>query len=161
TAPAAQLTTNPTSESFGNVTVGSNTTQSISLSNTGNANLTISSIATSGTGFSGSGITVPLTLTPGQSSTYSVQFAPTAAGSASGQVSFVSNASNSPTSVSMTGTGVTAPAAQLTTNPTSESFGNVTLGSNTTQSISLSNTGNANLTISSITTSGTGFSGSG
>jgi len=159
--PVGQLTASPTGMSFTNVTVGSNATQSISLSNTGNANLTISSITTSGTGFSGSGITVPLTLTPGQSSTYSVQFAPTAAGSASGQVSFVSNASNSPTSVSMTGTGVTAPAAQLTTNPTSESFGNVTLGSNTTQSISLSNTGNANLTISSITTSGTGFSGSG
>jgi hypothetical protein len=161
TAPTAQLTTSPTSLAFGNVTVGSNGTQSISLSNTGNANLTISSITTSGAGFSGSGITVPLTLTPGQSASYTAQFSPTAAGSASGQISFVSNASNSPTLVSMSGTGVTAPAAQLTTNPASVSFGNTIVGNTGTQSIALSNTGNANLTISSITASGAGFSGSG
>src|SRR5438105_6801785 len=105
--------------------------------------------------------TVPMTLTPGQSASYTAQFAPTATGSASGQISFVSNASNSPTLVPLSGSGAAAPVVQLTANPTSASFGSITVGSSGTQSIAVSNTGNANLTISQITTSGTGFSGSG
>jgi len=159
-APIAQLTASPMNVAFGNITVGSNGTQSIAISNTGTANLTISQITTSGTGFSGSGLTVPLTLTPGQSANYTAQFVPTSAGSASGQISFVSNASTNP-SVALTGTGVAAPAPQLSISPTSLSFGNVNTGSSAVQSIAISNTGNANLTISQITTSGTGFSGSG
>src|SRR5437899_8483260 len=109
--------------------MGSSGTQSISVSNTGNANLTISQITTSGTGYSGSGITLPLTLTPGQSANYTAQFAPASIGSASGQISFVSNGSNSSTLVPLSGSGVAAPVGQLAANPVSVSFGNVVMGS--------------------------------
>ena len=160
-ATVLQLTASPTTVNFGNVNVGSSPTQSVAITDTGNANVTISQITTSGTAFSLSGVTVPLTLTPGQSSTYIAQFAPTTTGSASGQITFTSNASNSPTLIALTGAGVAAPTAQLSVNPPSLNFGSVTVGNSGTQSITLSNTGNANLTISQITTSGTGFSGSG
>jgi len=106
-APVVQLTASPTSVSFGNVNLGSTGTQLVTLANTGNANATISQVTPSGTGFSGSGITVPLTLTPGQSAIYTATFTPASTGSLSGQVSFLSNALNSPATVSLSGTGVT------------------------------------------------------
>jgi hypothetical protein len=160
-APVAQLSANPATASFGSVTVGSSSTQSVSVTNSGNMNVTISQITTSGAAFSLNGVSVPLTLAPGQSSTYIAQFAPTAVGSASGQITFTSNASGSPTLISLSGTGAATPVAQLTVNPVSLSFGSLTVGSSATQSVTISNSGNANLTISQISTSGTGFSGSG
>jgi Abnormal spindle-like microcephaly-assoc'd, ASPM-SPD-2-Hydin len=159
-APVPQLSVSATSLSFGNVNVGSSTTKTVAISNSGNANLSISQIAVSGAGFTGSGITVPLTLTPGQSANYTVQFAPASASSASGQVSFTSNAATNPT-VSLSGTGVTPPAPVLSVSPASLSFGNLVVGSSSTKSITITNSGGANLSISQITTSGTGFSGSG
>jgi fibronectin type 3 domain-containing protein len=60
----------------------------------------------SGTGFAASGITSGETLTPNQSVTVTAQFVPTAAGSVSGSVSISSNATNSPTAIALSGTGV-------------------------------------------------------
>ena len=72
--------------------------------------MTISRIAAIGTGYSLSGATSPVTLTPSQSITFSVIFTPTAVGSASGSVSIVSNATGSPASIALTGTGITSAA---------------------------------------------------
>ena len=55
------------------------------------------------------GGSAPVTLTPSQNLTISVQFSPTVVGAASGNISIASNASGSPSRVSLTGTGV-APA---------------------------------------------------
>jgi hypothetical protein len=76
------------------------------VTNTGNASVTISSITETGAGFTLSGAGTPVTLSAGQSLTFSVGFSPTAAGSDSGSVSVVSNASGSPTTISLSGTGV-------------------------------------------------------
>ena len=159
-APVAQLSTNPASVSFGNVIVGNTGTHSVTVSNTGNVSVTISQIATSGSGFNLTGVTVPLALSPGQASTYTAQFAPTAAGAASGQISIASNASNSPTLISLSGTGIAA-VAQLSTAPGSISFGNVNVGSSSTQAVTITNTGNVNVTVSQVTTTGSGFTGTG
>src|SRR5262249_1275887 len=158
TAPVAQLSASPTSVSLGNVSVGGSGTQAVSVTNTGAASVTISQITTTGPGFSGSGISVPLTLAAGQSATYTAQFTPATAGAATGQISFVSNATNSPTLVALSGTGTLA---QLSVSPTSVSFGNVSVGSSGTQAVTISNTGNVSVTVSQITATGTGFSGSG
>jgi fibronectin type 3 domain-containing protein len=104
----SQLAATPSSVAFGNVPTGSNSTQTVTLSNTGSTSVVVSGETLTGTGFSTSGLVVPLTLTGGQSSTFSVSFAPTATGSVTGSVSMVSNASNSPTTVSLSGTGITA-----------------------------------------------------
>ena len=149
-----QLSARPASVAFGNVTVGSSSTQAVSFSNTGNVNLTVSLGGATGPGFSISGLTFPLTLPPGQSSAFNVQFAPTATGSASGCVSLVSDAPNSPSTIALSGTGVQP---QLSITPASVTFGNAVVGTTNTQTITLTNPGTANLTISQATVSGQSF----
>lgn len=92
---------------FGSVAVNSATTQSILLSSTGNAALTVTSATVSGTSFSLSGATIPLTLNPGQAATLVVGFNPASAGAASGTLTLASNSSGgSSNSISLSGTGV-------------------------------------------------------
>src|SRR5260370_8984588 len=86
-----------------------------------------------------------LTLAAGQSSSLSVQFTPTVTGSATGSVSLVSNASNSPSSVTLNGNGVRH---QISIAPSNISFGNVMVGTVNAQSVTLTNSGTANLNIS-------------
>jgi len=154
----AQLTLTTTSVSFGNVNVGSSTSQNITLTNSGNVALTISVASASGTGFTLSGLPVPETLNPGLGTTFAVQFAPTAAGNASGSVSITSNAPNSPATIALSGTGIQA---QIGASPSSVAFGNVVTGTNVSQPISISNGGNTTLTISQAIVAGTGFSTTG
>src|SRR2546425_7277936 len=98
------LSVAPPSVSFGNVLVGSNGVQNLTLTNSGSANLTIAQASFTGAGFSISAPTFPLTLAAGQSSTLSVQFAPTATSSVSGSISLVSDAPNSPSTISLSST---------------------------------------------------------
>ena len=61
----------------------------------------------SGTGFSVSGATFPLTLAPNQTATLNVQFDPTAMGAVTGSLTVTSNSSTNPTTtISLTGTGM-------------------------------------------------------
>ncbi len=143
---------------FGSVTVGVTNTQTMTLSNPGSANLTVSQATLNGAAFAFSGLNLPLTIAPSQSSVFTVKFTPTIAGSAAATLSLVSNAPSSPTSVSLSGTGV-APVLALSASPASLSFGNVTLGtSSAAQTVTLTNTGNANVTVSQTNVSGAGFS---
>ncbi len=93
--------------SFGSVEVGAATSQLLSLTNQGGANLHIAAVSAFGNGYSvsgGSGVT----LVPNQSVTVSVNFGPTAAGYAAGLLSVASDATNPAVQVSMSGTGITA-----------------------------------------------------
>ncbi len=103
------LSVNATSIAFGDVNLNSPATQSVTLSSTGTAGLTVNSVTASGSGFTVSGATFPLTLTPNQTVTISVQFDPTVAGSATGTLTVSSNSSTgTSTLVSLTGTGTAA-----------------------------------------------------
>ena len=155
-----QLGATPSTVSFGSVNVGSSGSQTITLKNSGTASLTVSQATASGTGFSISGITTPVTLGAGLSTSFTAKFAPTSAGSVSGSVSIVNNGPNSPISISLSGSG-TATAPQLTISPASVSYGSVAVGSSAPQTITLTNSGNATLTVTQATVSGTGFSMSG
>jgi hypothetical protein len=157
-APAT-LTASPASLTFTNIQVGQTSSQTETLQNTGGENATISAATITGTGFSISGITTPLTLTPGQSSSFSVTYSPLSAGSASGSVTIASNASNAALSVTLAGTAVTS--GSLTGSPTSFSFGNVQVGLNQSQTETVKNSGGASLTVSAATFTGTGFSATG
>jgi Abnormal spindle-like microcephaly-assoc'd, ASPM-SPD-2-Hydin len=158
TGTQAQLAASPTSTAFGNVATGTSNSQTITLTNGGTATVTISAVTVTGAGFSTTGITTPLALGAGLSTTFSAKFAPTSAGSATGGISIVSNAPNSPTAITLSGTG-TQP--QLSATPTSAAFGNVTTGTSNSQTITLTNSGSATVTISSVTVAGAGFSTSG
>lgn len=111
-----QLTANPSTLNFGNVNIGASTQQSVTLTNSGSASINISQVSVSGAGVSTSGLTAPMTLSPGQSTTITVIYAPTSASSTNGSVTLVSDASNSPTTVSVVGTGVQGHSVALSWN---------------------------------------------
>ncbi len=108
TVSAATLLLNSGSSSlsFGSVNVSSSSTQTAALTNSGNSSVTISNVTVSGAGFNASGVSSGLILAPGQAAILTVTFAPFAAGSVTGSVSVASNASNSPDTISLSGTGV-------------------------------------------------------
>jgi ribosomal protein L6P/L9E len=101
----AQLTASPSSLNFGNVNIGSNGSLNLILTNSGNSTVTISNVAISGPGFNVSGSSGSI-LSPAQSTTLNVTFAPAATGSVTGSVTITSNAANSPASVGLSGMGV-------------------------------------------------------
>ena len=154
------LTVTPSSASFGNVTMGSPSSQTIQLTNSGTGTLTISQVSVTGSGFNTSTLSLPISLAASQSTNFNVVFSPASSGTVSGSVSVVSNAANSPTSIPLSGTGVGA-TQTLSFSSKSLSFGNVNAGSSSTQTVTVSNTGNASVTISSITETGSGFALSG
>jgi hypothetical protein len=81
-----------------------------------------------------------------------VTFAPTTAGS----LSVTSNATNSPATVSLSGSGA---GLVLSASPSSLSFGNVTVGNTSSpQTVILTNSGNGSVTVSQAAVTGNGFS---
>ncbi len=105
----AALSLGSTSVAFGSVSLNTPSTQTVQLSSTGTSALTISGATIQGTGFSMSGITSPLTLSPSQTATLNLQFDPKAAGSDTGVVTISSNAASAGTStIALSGTGTTA-----------------------------------------------------
>jgi hypothetical protein len=135
----------PDSSNFASVVVGSASSQTFNVSNTGIAPVTILQTTVSGAGFGVSGPSLPLILTAGQSATFNAIFTPTASGSVAGSVSIISSATNSPTNVSLSGTGVTL---LLSGSPTSTIFGNVLLGDHGAVVVTLTNVGTGSVTIS-------------
>lgn len=105
-AAAPGLALGATSVSFGTVNLNSLVTQPVILTSSGTAALTISSGSVSGTGFSMSGLSYPLTLNPGQTAILYIQFNPTIVGTASGKVTLTSNAATGSTAtINLSGTG--------------------------------------------------------
>jgi hypothetical protein len=106
-AAAPALTLSATSVAFGSVAVNTQATQQLILSSMGTAAVTVSAAALTGSGFTISGESFPLTLNPGQTATLNVQFDPTGAGVATGQLTLTSNSvTGSATAVSLSGTAV-------------------------------------------------------
>ena len=143
---------------FGSVQLGSTKSQPETLKNTGGSTITISQADLTGVGFSLEGLYLPLQLEAGQSFSFTIVFAPTAAANASGSLSLVSDASNSVPTVPLSGTG--AAAGQLSVSPASLSFGNVVLGTSKSLTTKLSAL-NSSVIISSGAVSDAEFSLSG
>ena len=104
---AAQLAVSPATMNFGNVTVGKNKALGGNLT-AGSSDITVSSAAWTGSGYSVSGITFPTTVSAGKSVPFTVTFIPQAAGTASGNVTFYSDAENSPGVEALSGVGTQA-----------------------------------------------------
>jgi hypothetical protein len=123
--PAATVTFTPASWAFASQVVGTTSApQAIALTNTTGSNLPVGISATGdfavATNTCGSSM--------GASCTVSVTFTPTAAGARTGQLLVADSLPNSPQTVSLSGTGGTAPPAQISFMPSSGlSFGNQTV----------------------------------
>jgi len=157
-ATSAKVSAVPASASFGSVAVGTTNSQTIQLKNSGTAALTISTITAAGSGFSVSGLKLPLSLGVGTTANFTLAFAPKSAGAVSGSATVAGNFTT--VTVAATGTGAAA-SATLSASATSENFGNVTVGSSDSATISLTNGGNSSITISSVTSGVAGVSSSG
>jgi ASPM-SPD-2-Hydin domain-containing protein/HYDIN/CFA65/VesB family protein len=154
------LSATPASINFGSVSVGSSSTKSVTLTNGGNATVTVSQAKVSGAAFTVTQGTPLSSIAASQSVTLQIRFAPSSSGSLSGSLTVTSDADNSPTTINLTGSGV-APATQLSATPSKVSFGNVPLGGSSALGVILKNTGNSNVTISGVTASGGDYSTSG
>jgi len=163
--PIASVTGGPLN--FGNVGVStpvtSSTPRTLTLHNTGTANLTGITLTFS-PGFSrATGLaagTCGATLTPATATcTINVVFSPNAIGAFTGTLTITANAAVTGSPVSLSGTGV-APVVGASLAPASRDFGNATRGvaalAAPTQVFTLTNTGNVTLTgITPGTISGT------
>jgi hypothetical protein len=94
-------------------------------------------------------------LNPGESVTFTAEFAPESAVNATGDITVVSNASDPTLNVSMSGTGTAQ--GQLTLAPTALNFGNTTVGTSVSQTSSISASGSS-VTVSSVSLSSAEFS---
>src|ERR1051326_1921337 len=123
--------------------------QTVTLTNSGTAPLTMSGMVASGD-FSATN-DCGATVAPKARCTISVTFTPTVAGERTGAGTITDNAADSPQSISLSGTGL----APVTVSPTGLTFGNQTVGSTSApQAITVTNNQTTSLTISSIVVTG-------
>jgi Abnormal spindle-like microcephaly-assoc'd, ASPM-SPD-2-Hydin len=161
-APTPAVSLSSSTIALGSVQVGmSSAAQSVTLTNTGTAALTISSITLGGTNasdFARTGTCAAGSVAAGASCTLTATFKPTVVGARTASISVASNAPNSPHAVNLSGTGTAAPppatpVASIT--PPALSFGNVVIGtSSATQMVTVANTGTAPLNVGAVTPTG-------
>jgi hypothetical protein len=151
----AQAVLTPQGLSFGNQRVGTNSSAHVVvLSNPGNATLNITGIGLAGPNASSFSLMSGCgsTLAAGNSCNLTITFKPVTAGPLSAAIIVTDNASNSPQSAALSGTG-TAPQARLSAG--SISFGSQNTGTaSAPQALTLSNPGTATLNVSSISIAG-------
>jgi len=107
-ASPSTLVANVSSLNFGNTGLASSAQQTVTLTNTGSSNVTISGVSVSGAGFTAGGGVSGLIVSPGQSTAVHATFSPFTTGSYAGSLTVTSNAKNSPLSIALSGTGVAA-----------------------------------------------------
>ncbi|HDL20814.1 MAG TPA: choice-of-anchor D domain-containing protein [Nitrospirae bacterium] len=159
------ITVSPTSIDFGSVTEGSSSTETVTVTNDGNADLTIGTVNTIGAPFGIVNDTCSArTLTPTVTCTFNVRFAPSTTGSFNNTLDIPSDdPDENPVTVSVSGTGVAAPVPDIDVtdsmgdaNDLHMPFPDTTEGLIiTTETVTISNTGNAILSVSNIELTGT------
>jgi hypothetical protein len=156
---AGILTLNPTSISFGSVTVGQTSpVLTTTLTNTGTASLTITSDSLSAGDFNwgGKGTCNYNTLTPGSSCTYSAKFTPTATGTRTGTIMIYSTASNSTVTLPLSGIGTASTSSTLAVSPATLALGSVVTGTNGTASGTITASGSS-VTVSGVSSNNSAF----
>ncbi|RMF92421.1 MAG: choice-of-anchor D domain-containing protein, partial [Nitrospinota bacterium] len=156
--PAGQcdIDVNPLALDFGSVQVGTTQTLVTTIGNTGNADCTVNSLTLSGSpDFSVvTAPSTPFTVAPGASVDVTVEYAPSDVGADSGSLEIASDdPDEAVVSVSLTGTGF-EPVPDIDVAPLALDFGTVTVGMSATLTTTISNAGTADLTVNSLTLSG-------
>lgn len=154
--PEPNIALSALSFNFKTVVVGQTASQTLHLTNSGNAPLQISSISLSSKQFAISGPSLPRTVLPALSLDYTLAFTPTTPGNASASLTIKSNAPQSLPAISLAGVAEKViDSLQIT--PSSISFGNQTLQTTSTKNVTVQNTGDVSITISGVTAVGSGF----
>jgi hypothetical protein len=136
--PKPVLTLSANTLDFGSQLVGTTSAiQTLTLKNTGTANMTIPSgfVISGDFAFGGTGTcAVGVSYAPGASCTASLVFKPQATGTRSGTISIITNASSTPVVVKLTGVG-TVPAPIVKLSASSLTFANQKVGTTSTVQI--------------------------
>ncbi|HEY8054591.1 MAG TPA: choice-of-anchor D domain-containing protein [Terriglobales bacterium] len=153
-APTPAATLAPGQLDFGQQTVGaSSSAQTITLTNSGTADMTVQKVAATGD-FSATS-RCPATLSAGANCTVGIVFTPTAAGSRTGQLQVSDGAPGSPPTAALSGSGVAAADPNAVLTPSSLSFPDQAVNSTSAaQVVTLTNGGPAALTIAGVAVSG-------
>lgn len=145
------VTISPGSLNFGSVQVGvQSPPQTVTVTNNQTVDLNVSGVSATGDYTQTNTCAQPVA--PGGNCTVSVYFTPATTGTLTGTLTITDDASNSPQTVSLTGSGA---ASSISLSPTSLAFGNQALNTaSTSQNITVTNNGVTNLTVSTVTASG-------
>jgi hypothetical protein len=161
--PAAEpvvLEATPAVVAFVDVPVGDTYTQTVRLTNVSRAGVTVMKISGSATEMGINGVALPLVLEAGSSTTFTVSYKPTIAGSNAGTISVMTSASATPWTLDVKASAISNQ-LELTASEVSVEFGDIATGSGNAKEITLSNVGNADVAISKIEIAGEDFSISG
>ena len=156
TTATGSISIAPTTLTFGSQAVGTTSaTQTVTVSNTGGTTVTFTSIVTSGD-FAGATLAqCPSIAVEGTPCTFQISFKPTATGTRTGAITLTDNATGSPQTVTLTGTGTPATGGTITIAPTSLTFSSQAVGTTSAgQNVTVSNTGGTAVTFTNIVTSG-------
>jgi hypothetical protein len=152
------LIPNPPSLNFGNVPIGNTAKLFVTLTNGKGGTIIVNNDVISGAGFSVQGLPLPLSLSPGQSFTFTISFFPQSAGLVTGSFQGLNPKGYTNVSIPLNATGTAT--GQLSLSPASVAFGNVTVGSTASQTGKLTAVGSS-VTITSDNSSSSEFSVSG
>jgi hypothetical protein len=152
-APTPAIALAPGSLAYGTVTLGGSAALTAQVQNTGTATLNVTAIARcSGTSseFAWTPL-APLSVAPGQSTTVTVTYRPTTAGTDSGCLALSSNDPASPTvNLGLSATAAEQAIPAIALDPASVEFGTVVVGSTVSRTAQVRNTGNAALNVTAI-----------
>jgi len=152
-----KLSVVPSVIDFKAVVVGQKNSQTVQITNSSSNSINLSSLQVSGTGFSLSSARAPILLAPGSHVSLSVVFAPPAAADQTGSLLISTSDLDTPVRVPLSGAGEKA-APKLTLSPASVNFGTRAVKTSSPQSVTLTNTGNTSISISSISLANPAFS---
>ena len=115
-----ELSVTPDQWSFGNLNINNTASKLFTLSNTGGGSLSVSNVTVSGTYFSLTEAFTPISLGLGESTTFTVEYTPTSAGTHTGTITI--NDNRAVTTINLNGT---ATDPTISTFPWIEDFGTV------------------------------------
>jgi trimeric autotransporter adhesin len=152
TATPANLVFSPTSLDFGTILVGSTSTLPIQITNVSAAPAVFNGIlATGDYTTSGTCPTPGNVLAPSANCTIQIAFTPTQPGTRTGTLSVNTSLTTLPLTAALTGIGAQS---QLQINPASLTFGDIVLGTSSTLTLTLANSGTASINSLALAISG-------
>jgi PGF-pre-PGF domain-containing protein len=156
-AGVPEIAVDPATVEFGTVTIGDSASEDVTVTNTGNANLTITAVSLGGPdagAFDAPSLDEPITLAPGESVTEAVTFGPTSAGEKTATLSIESDdPAQQTTEIALSGTAEEA-VSDIAVDPAAVEFGEVTVGGAATDSVAVSNEGDAPLDLTAVSVTG-------
>ena len=147
TAPI--LTVSTATMDFSVVKGGTTKDLTFTVGNSGNDTLTINALTITGASFSVISPATPLSVVPGGTATVTLRFTPNGISTFAGTLSIVSNGGSG--SVALAGIGA---GGQVTVTPAQVDFGAIASGTSRTIAMTVANSGNAPLNITSLTNPG-------